>query len=88
MGTAFLFAFLFIVTMMITNFVVDNFGTIGLNVLSLIIGATDSDPFVLSLLTGKYNINIINCILQVIAAGSNNILKLYISIWFSKDSTK
>lgn len=89
LGTAFLFAFLFIVTMMITNFVVDNFGTTGLNVLSLIIGATDSDPFVLSLLTGKYNIDSLSIASAVIiAAGSNNILKAIYSIWFGKDNAK
>ena len=89
LGTAFLFAFLFIVTMMITNFVVDNFGTTGLNVLSLIIGATDSDPFVLSLLTGKYNIDSLSIASAVIiAAGSNNILKAVYSIWFGKDNAK
>lgn len=85
LGTAFLFAFLFIITMMITNVVVDNFGTTGLNVLSLIIGFTDIDPFVLSLLAGKYNIDATAVSAAVvIAAGSNNILKAVYTIWFGK----
>lgn len=85
LGTAFLFAFLFIVTMMITNYVVDNFGTTGLNLLSLIIGFTDIDPFVLSLLAGKYNIDSLAVgSAVVIAAGSNNILKAVYTIWFGK----
>lgn len=88
LGTAFLFAFLFIVTMMITNFVVDNFGATGLNVLSLIIGFTDIDPFVLSLLAGKYNIDtgaVASAV--IIASGSNNILKAVYTIWFGKQKT-
>jgi len=89
LGTAFLFSFLFIVTMMITNFVVDNFGATGLNILSLIIGFTDIDPFVLSLLAGKYNIDSFAVASAVIiAAGSNNILKAVYTIWFGKDNAK
>lgn len=85
LGTAFIFAFLFVVTMFITNFVVDNYGTTGLNILSLIIGFTDIDPFILSLLAGNYNIDakaITSAI--IIATGSNNILKAVYSIWFGK----
>lgn len=85
LGTAFLFAFLFVITMLITNFVVDNYGTTGLNILSLIIGFTDIDPFILSLLAGNYNIDskaITSA--MIIATGSNNILKAVYSIWFGK----
>jgi len=85
LGTAFIFAFLFVVTMFITNLVVDNFGTTGLNILSIIIGFTDIDPFILSLLAGNYNINssaIAGAI--IIAAGSNNILKALYTVWFGK----
>lgn len=89
LGTAFLFAFMFVVIMFITNFVVDNFGTTGLNMLSIIIGFTDIDPFVLSLLAGKYNIDsqaVGSAI--IIAAGSNNILKAVYTIWFGKYKAK
>jgi len=85
LGTAFIFAFLFVVTMFITNLVVDNFGTTGLNILSIIIGFTDIDPFILSLLAGNYNIDssaIAGAI--IIAAGSNNILKSLYTVWFGK----
>ena len=75
--------------MMISNFVVDNFGATGLNILSLIIGFTDIDPFVLSLLAGKYNIDSFAVASAVIiAAGSNNILKAVYTIWFGKDNAK
>ncbi|QKF58162.1 MgtC/SapB family protein [Aliarcobacter lanthieri] len=85
LGTAFVFAFLFVVTMFITNIVVDNFGTTGLNILSIIIGFTDIDPFILSLLAGNYNIDNLSIAgAIIIAAGSNNILKALYTSWFAK----
>lgn len=88
LGTAFIFAFLFVITMMITNFVIQNYGTSGLQFLSTIVGFTDIDPFILSLLTGKYTIEssqIASAI--IISAGSNNILKSIYTLWFGKDKT-
>jgi len=88
LGTAFIFAFLFVITMMITNFVIQNYGTSGLQFLSTIVGFTDIDPFILSLLTGKYTIepsHIASAI--IISAGSNNILKSIYTLWFGKDKT-
>lgn len=85
LGTAFVFAILFIVTMFITNFVVNNYGTTGLNILSFIIGMTDIDPFILALLTGKYNIDAVAVAsAMLIATGSNNILKALYAVWFGK----
>ena len=85
LGTAFVFAVLFIVTMFITNFVVNNYGTTGLNILSFIIGMTDIDPFILALLTGKYNIDAVAVAsAMLIATGSNNILKALYAVWFGK----
>ncbi len=85
LGAAFIFAFLFIAMMFITHFVINHYGNLGLKVLSFVIGFSDIDPFVLSLLTGKYHVSI-NDIASaiVIAAGSNNILKALYSIAFSK----
>lgn len=88
LGTAFIFAFLFVITMLITNFVVDNYGSTGLKFLSMIIGFTDIDPFVLSLLTGKYSIDESSIAgAMLIAAGSNNLLKAIYTIWFGKEKT-
>lgn len=85
LGTAFVFAILFIVTMFITNFVVNNYGTTGLNILSFVIGMTDIDPFILALLTGKYNIDAAAVAsAMLIATGSNNILKAVYAVWFGK----
>ncbi|QCT94752.1 DUF4010 domain-containing protein [Caminibacter mediatlanticus TB-2] len=89
LGTAFLFAFLFILMIAITKIVILHFGNLGLKVLSFIVGFTDIDPFILSLLTGKYHINetyIVSAI--IIASGSNNILKGIYALIFSKNKAK
>jgi uncharacterized membrane protein (DUF4010 family) len=89
LGTAFIFAFLFIAMMIITKFVTSHFGNLGLKILSFIIGFTDIDPFVLSLLTGKFQLPL-NSIASaiIIAAGSNNILKAIYTYAFSKKRAK
>ncbi|MDY0051886.1 MAG: DUF4010 domain-containing protein [Aliarcobacter sp.] len=88
LGTAFIFAILFVITMMITNSVIDSYGTNGLKFLSMIVGFTDIDPFILSLLTGKYTIDASHIASAIIiAAGSNNILKSIYTLWFGKDKT-
>ncbi len=81
--TALLFAALFVIFGLLTEFVLEKFGQSGLNILSLVVGVTDIDPFLVSLFTGKYNIDI-NSIATatLIAITSNNILKLAYSIWF------
>lgn len=83
LGTAFIFAGLFILMMVATSFVTQHYGTGGLKIFSFVTGFTDIDPFVLSLLTGKYSVGnqeILSAIL--IATGSNNILKALYAIWF------
>lgn len=83
LGTAFIFAFLFILMMFVTNFVISHYGSSGLKLLSSIVGFSDIDPFILSLLTGKYTINLAQISSAVlIASGSNNFLKALYSLWF------
>ncbi|TAL69696.1 MAG: DUF4010 domain-containing protein [Bacteroidetes bacterium] len=75
---AFLFASLFIVFSIITYFTIQNFGNSGLTILSIVIGVTDIDPFLLNLFQGKYEVTsaIIGAAsLQAIA--SNNLIKLF-----------
>jgi len=82
---AFIFAGLFIVMAGITQFVTINFGNLGLQILSAIVGFTDIDPFILSLIQGKYDVSnsgLIQAIL--IAVASNNILKAIYSGIFSQ----
>jgi len=83
LGTAFLFAFLFVVMMLITSYVTKYYGNGGLHILSFVVGFTDIDPFILSLLTGKYDITQSQLVSALmIAAGSNNLLKAMYSLWF------
>lgn len=77
LGIALLFAALFVVMMVITQQVIAHFGESGLGLLSLGVGFTDIDPFILSILSGHYHgmsqQHLVGAI--VIAAGSNNLLK-------------
>ena len=73
---AFIFAGLFVLMAVLTQVVMHFWGDAGVKYLSLIVGFTDIDPFVLSLLNGQYHtpmVMIAGAIL--IAAGSNNMLK-------------
>jgi uncharacterized membrane protein (DUF4010 family) len=75
--------------MVITKLVTTNFGAMGLKILSFITGFTDIDPFILSLLMGKFHITateITNAIF--IATGSNNLLKALYAYMFGKQNTK
>ncbi len=88
LGTAFVFAALFVVMIAVTQFVTQHYGSAGLKALSFVVGFTDIDPFVLSLLTGKYSVThqeIYAAIL--IAAGSNNLLKALYALWFGSWKT-
>ncbi|QOP41222.1 MgtC/SapB family protein [Sulfurimonas marina] len=86
LGTAFLFAFLFIVMAILTHFVLNQYGDLGLNILSFIVGFTDIDPFVLSLLSSKFGVSIESVATAIlIATGSNNILKALYAYIFSKN---
>jgi uncharacterized membrane protein (DUF4010 family) len=81
--TAFIFAFLFVLMIIITNFVTTQYGKSGLEILSFIVGFTDIDPFILSLLTGKFTITTVQIVSAImIAAGSNNLLKALYALWF------
>lgn len=73
---AFVFAVMFMVMAVVTQLVNEYFGDSGLRYLSVIVGFTDIDPFVLSLLNGSYQTDAMTVAgAIVIAAGSNNFLK-------------
>ncbi|HIP02939.1 MAG TPA: DUF4010 domain-containing protein [Campylobacterales bacterium] len=83
--TAFLFAFLFVAMIVITNFITKHYGTSGLEILSFLVGFTDIDPFILSILTGKFSLaNTQTIAVIMIAAGSNNLLKAIYALWFGQ----
>ena len=81
--TAFLFAFLFVAMIVLTNYVTQDYGKAGLEILSFIVGFTDIDPFVLSILTGKFTVTSVQIVASImIASGSNNLLKAIYALWF------
>ncbi|WP_297906649.1 DUF4010 domain-containing protein [Thiomonas sp.] len=82
---ALLFAALFVVFAALTAFVTSRFGVSGLNVLSFVVGLSDIDPFVLSLLAGHFQVGssaVIHAVL--IASGSNNLLKAVYALGLSR----
>lgn len=73
---AFLFAGLFVFFAALTQYVTGHFGATGLHVLSFLVGFSDIDPFVLSLLAGHFQVSAAAVIAAVLTAtGSNNLLK-------------
>jgi uncharacterized membrane protein (DUF4010 family) len=79
LGPAALFAILFVVVSVVSNWAKAQFGTSGIYTLAAIVGVTDIDPFVLNLAqggtTGMSNGALAAAIL--VAASSNNILKAF-----------
>lgn len=74
---AIIFTVLYVGFTFITYFTIRDFGSMGLNILSFIVGVTDIDPFLLNLFQGKLSIEmgaLIAATLQAII--SNNVLKM------------
>ena len=80
--TALVFGLLFAVFSVITGFVINNYGNMGVNILSFIVGVTDIDPYILSLFQDSSNhidiASIVNA--TVIATASNNLIKMIYAI--------
>ncbi len=75
-NAALLFAFLFVLFASATNYVVGQYSYSGLHLMAFIVGFTDIDPFVLSLLSGHMSVSLQAMVdAVVIAAASNNLLK-------------
>lgn len=76
LGVAMVFALMFVVMSLVTHYFITNYGVSGLNILSFVIGFTDIDPFILSLVNGSYPITQ-NAVASAIllAVGSNNFFK-------------
>lgn len=85
-STALLFALLFVVFAGLTNTVATNFGAKGLHVLAFAAGFTDIDPFILSVLAGKFHLGDHAVAAAVlIASGSNNLLKAAYALGLSRN---
>ncbi len=88
--TALIFGLLFSFFTIITNLVVSNFGSMGVNILSFIVGVTDIDPYILNLFqqtSGSISLHtIVNA--TIIASASNNIIKMIYAIILGKSTIK
>jgi uncharacterized membrane protein (DUF4010 family) len=76
LSTAVLFAVSFMLFAFLTNYVTTQYGGHGLKSLAIVVGFTDIDPFILSLLSGKFTVSnsaIVSAV--ILASGSNNVLK-------------
>ena len=86
LSTAILFALLFMLFAFLTQYVTSTFGSHGLKSLAIIVGFTDIDPFILSLLGGKFTVSdsaIVSAV--VLASGSNNLLKATYAIALARN---
>jgi len=82
---ALLFTFLYIAFTFATHFTIQKFGQNGISALSLVVGVTDIDPFLLNLFQGKYpmaQIVIATAALQAMA--SNNFIKMLYALTLGK----
>lgn len=81
---ALLFMVLFVAFTFVTYYAVKYFGDMGLNVISIIVGVTDIDPFLISIFQGKINTSVdVLTRVSFQAIISNNILKLVYSLIFA-----
>ena len=82
--TAAIFGMLFVVFALITDFVLQKYGSSGVTNLAYIVGVTDIDPFLLNILQQKDGIGEMTISLAIInATNSNNLLKMVYSISLS-----
>ncbi len=74
--TALVFAVQFVFFAALTEQVINHFGTQGLHFLAFMVGLTDIDPFILSLLAGTFHAEPNQVMAAImIASGSNNLIK-------------
>jgi uncharacterized membrane protein (DUF4010 family) len=88
--TAIIFGLLFGFFAILTNLVVTNYGNIGVNILSFIVGVTDIDPYILNLFQRAEGNLYINTIFKatIIATASNNLIKMIYSIVLGSSKIK
>jgi uncharacterized membrane protein (DUF4010 family) len=74
---ALIFTALYVLFSLLTYFVLNRFGTPGLNGLSLIVGLTDIDPFLINLFQGKFGVGATTVAMVTMQAIiSNNVMKM------------
>lgn len=86
---ALIFTLLYITFTFITWYAITNYGSQGLNVLSLIVGVTDIDPFLINLFQGKYAVSMNLLALATLQAIiSNNVVKAVYAVTLAEKSIR
>lgn len=88
--TALVFGLLFGFFAVLTNVVVANYGNMGVNILSFIVGVTDIDPYILNLFQHTDSNLHINTIVNatIIASASNNLIKMIYTLILGESKIK
>ena len=79
---ALIFGLLFAFFAVVTNLVISKYGNLGAGILSLLVGVTDIDPYILNLFQseiGKISLNTI-VMATLVATASNNLMKLFYAV--------
>lgn len=84
LGVAVVFAALFVAITLATNLARAHFGSFGVDALAAVVGFTDIDPFVLSVVQGNIPLHIEIAQAILIAASSNNVLKSIYAFAFGR----
>lgn len=87
--TALVFTLLFVALSVITHLVITHYGTLGLNLMSFLVGLVDVDPFLISLFVGKYDIAATGLAVATFQAIiSNNLVKLGYGLFFGNKTLR
>lgn len=88
--TALIFGLLFGFFAVLTNAVVNNYGNIGVNILSFIVGVTDIDPYILNLFQHSGGTLQASTIVSatIIATASNNLIKMIYALILGESKIK
>jgi uncharacterized membrane protein (DUF4010 family) len=82
LGVAVVFAMLFVAVTLLTNLARLHYGRYGVDALAAIVGFTDIDPFVLSIVQGNISAHLEIAQAILIASSSNNVLKAIYAFTF------
>lgn len=80
---AILFALLFIAFTLVTNYALVYFGDSGLRILSIIVGVTDINPFIINLFQNQNVAGTLVILAAFQAIISNNVVKMFYGMFFS-----
>jgi uncharacterized membrane protein (DUF4010 family) len=85
LSTAVVFAVLFVIVSVATQWVRSHFGALGIDALAAVVGFTDIDPFVLSIAQGSAGAMPVHeaAVAVLVAISSNNVLKALYAVIFA-----